>query len=402
MKREWTNWSGSLRFTPGRIVAPHSQHQVQEVIRQVRDDQGSCRAVGKGHSSSPLVKTEDTLITLEHLDGVESVDPEACEAWVRPGTTLEQMGESLLEEDLAIHNLGDVNVQQLGGAIGTGTHGTGKNLGNLSTMLLGFRMVTADGEVVEAHIEDEPDLVRAARLALGTLGVFTALRIRVQPAYRLHRQEWCAGVDDCLQHLHDLVEANRNFDFYWYPRSDEVKLRTLNMPGEAPSIPFADLLTEEIDWAPRIISRTRDLTFDEMEYCMPAAAGPEAFRVVREQMLRVHRRDVGWRTLYRTTAPDDAMLSPSYKRETAVLSVHQNATLPFESFFQEIEPILRDHHGRPHWGKKHSLRGPQLAALYPEWEDFQAIRRRLDPDGLFLTPYFRELFGLDRPLTDGG
>ena len=394
MTESFENWSGSLEFTPERIARPESTQELQQLVSQIAADGGRCRVVGQGHSSSPLVKTDETLISLEKMSGVESVDAEACEAWVRSGTTLEEMGEELLEEELAVHNLGDVNVQQLGGAIGTGTHGTGKELGNLSTMLFGVRMVTADGELIERHIEDDEEFIRAARVSLGTLGIFASLRIRVQPAYRLHRLEMCASVDDCMEHLTELVESNRNFDFYWYPRSDEVKLRTLNRPGKTPEIPFASVVKEEVEWAPRIIARTRDLRFEEMEYCLPAMAGPIAFREVRRRMLDVHRRDVGWRTLYRTTAPDDALLSPSYQRETAVLSVHHNASLPHDEFFADIEPILRAHHGRPHWGKKHSMRGAELAARYPEWSTFLEIREAMDPDGVLLSDYLCELFGV--------
>ena len=394
MSEEFENWSGSLRFSPKRFARPESTEELQEVVKEVAADGTRCRVVGQGHSSSPLVKTEETLISLEKISGVESVDVDAGEAWVRAGSTLEQMGEELLEHGLAVHNLGDVNVQQLGGAIGTGTHGTGKTLGNLSTMLLGVRLVSAGGEVLERHVEEDEEFLRAARVALGTLGIFVSMRIRVQPAYRLHRQEWCASVEDCMEHLTQLTEENRNFDFYWYPRRDDVKIRTLNPPGEAPELGFAQLVKEEVEWAPRIIARTRDLLFDEMEYCLPAMAGPIAFEQVRRRMLDVHRRDVGWRTLYRTTAPDDALLSPSYKRETAVVSLHHNASLPHDEFFADIEPIFRAHHGRPHWGKKHGLRGQELARLYPEWERFLAIRQEMDPAGVFMSDDLYELFGL--------
>ncbi len=394
MTERFKNWSRSLEFTPEHIARPQSTEKLQALVREIAADGGRCRVVGQGHSSSPLVNTDETLISLEKMSGVESVDSDAHEAWVRPGTTLEQMGEELLDDDLAVHNLGDVNVQQLGGAIGTGTHGTGKHLGNLSTMLLGLRMVTADGELIERHIEDDEEFIRAARVSLGTLGIFASLRIRVQPAYRLHRLEMCASVDDCMEHLTELVESNRNFDFYWYPRSDEVKLRTLNRPGESPDMPFATVVKEEVEWAPRIIARTRDLRFDEMEYCLPAMAGPIAFQQVRRRMLDVHRRDVAWRTLYRTTAPDDALLSPSYRRETAVISVHHNASLPHDAFFADIEPILTAHHGRPHWGKKHNMRAAELATRYPEWNTFLEIREAMDPDGVFINDYLRDLFGV--------
>ncbi|WP_353962226.1 D-arabinono-1,4-lactone oxidase [Chlorogloeopsis sp. ULAP01] len=46
---------------------------------------------------------------------------------------------------------------------------------------------------------------------------------------------------------------------------------------------------------------------------------------------------------------------------------------------------------RPHWGKKHTLKAKDLRSLYPMWNRFQEIRQHLDPNGIFLTPYLREL-----------
>ncbi|MEX2016345.1 MAG: D-arabinono-1,4-lactone oxidase, partial [Candidatus Hydrogenedentales bacterium] len=56
------------------------------------------------------------------------------------------------------------------------------------------------------------------------------------------------------------------------------------------------------------------------------------------------------------------------------------------------EAIFRDHGGRPHWGKLHNLQARELARLYPRWEDFQTVRRRLDPRGLFFNEYLRGIF----------
>lgn len=75
-------------------------------------------------------------------------------------------------------------------------------------------MVTGTGEIVEFSMEKNPDFLRAARVSLGTLGIFTALRLRLVPAFRLHRREWCTQIDDCMVHLEELIERNRNFDFY--------------------------------------------------------------------------------------------------------------------------------------------------------------------------------------------
>ncbi|MFU8807021.1 MAG: D-arabinono-1,4-lactone oxidase [Bradymonadaceae bacterium] len=395
MAKQWTNWSGSLKFTPRQIVKPRSEVELQELVVEVARRGGTLRTAGKGHSSTPIVATDDTLVSLEDFTGVESVDREACEAWVRAGTSLQEMGDALLESGLAAHNLGDVNVQHIGGAVGTGTHGSGKNLGNLSTMVVGARMVTANGEVIERNIEEDPDFVRAAQVSLGVLGVFTSLRLKLLPRYKLHRQEWCTSVDACMAHLDELVEGNRNFDFYWFPRSDEIKLRTLNPPGEAPDLPYATLQKESVDWAPNIISRVREIRFEEMEYFLPAEVGPEIFLEVRRRVRAKHRKIVGWRVLYRTVAADKGMLSPCYERPTVTIATLQNNTLPYEEYFRDIEPLHQDHGGRPHWGKKHTMRASRLAGLYPQWESFHRLRRKLDPEGLFMTGYLRELLDTD-------
>lgn len=39
------------------------------------------------------------------------------------------------------------------------------------------------------------------------------------------------------------------------------------------------------------------------------------------------------------------------------------------------------------------MKAVDLAPLYAGWEDFRAHRRRMDPRGLFSTPYIQELLG---------
>src|SRR5690606_24596321 len=142
---------------------------------------------------------------------------------------------------------------------------------------------------------------------------------------------------------------------------------------------------DEEGFSHEIIARERELKFEELEYFVPAAAGPACFKEVRQRILEHHRRHVGWRVLYRLIASDRGYLSPVHGRDSVAISVHQNASLPYRDYFDDIEPILRAHDGRPHWGKKHSLQGAELASLYPRWADFMKLRRELDPHGVFLT-----------------
>jgi FAD/FMN-containing dehydrogenase len=191
VSNHWANWSGSLRFRPERIEKPADEEQLCAVVHRAADERRTVRVVGAGHSSSALVETKDVLVSLERMRGLESHDRDRCEAWVRAGTTVHESGQYLGEVGLSLHNTGDVDVQTLVGALGTGTHGSGRRLGNLSSVLIAARVVTAAGEVVELSAEDDPELIRAARVALGSLGVYAAVRVRLVPAFRLRRREWC-------------------------------------------------------------------------------------------------------------------------------------------------------------------------------------------------------------------
>lgn len=390
MQREWVNWSGSLRFVPGEIARPRSEEDAAKIVRHAAEQRRVVRVAGAGHSSSPLVQTDDVLLSLEHLQGVESHDASRCEAVVRAGTILKDAGEDLFAPGLALHNLGDVNVQTVVGAVSTGTHGSGKTLQNLATALIGGRMITASGDIREIP----SDQILAFRSALGSLGIFTAVRLKLLPAFQLRRLEMCTSVNDCMEHLDELAADNRNLDFYWYPRSDEVKLRTMNPPDKArPHPSYARVVEDKTGWSHEIISKKRELRFEEIEYALPADAGPACFQEVRRRVRETHRREVAWRVLYRFVAADEAWLSTAHGRDTVTISLHHNAGLPFREYFDDIEPVFRSFGGRPHWGKRHSLKSEQLRSLYPQWDAFQRTRRELDPDGVFQNDYLKTLLG---------
>jgi FAD/FMN-containing dehydrogenase len=151
-----------------------------------------------------------------------------------------------------------------------------------------------------------------------------------------------------------------------------------------------------VGFSHEIIARERQLKFEELEYFIPAEAGPECFQEVRRRILERHRQHVGWRVLYRLIAQDDAHLSPVHRRDSVAISVHQNTGLPYQTYFDDIEFIVRAYDGRPHWGKRHSLHGQTLSQLYPRWSDFMQLRRRLDPHNVFLSEQLAHLLGEER------
>jgi FAD/FMN-containing dehydrogenase len=392
---EVINWSGSIRCQPASLRLPGTGDEVVQAVRDAIRQGQTVRPMGSRHSSSPLFETHECVVSLDQFSGLIDVDRDRRQATFKSGTTLEEAGQQLAEHNLAFPNLGDIDQQTLAGVIATGTHGTGKSLQNLATMLIGGELVDGRGIVHRFAVEEQPELVNSLRVSIGALGILTEVRLQLVQARNLFRHEWCSQIDDMLPHLDALIDQNHCFDFYWYPRSDRVKLRTINLKDVPRHLPFATRVERDEGRAHEIIAQRRRLKFEEMEYAVPADAGRNCFHQIRERVKERHRRHVGWRVLYRTVAQDSAWLSPAHGRETVTISILQNATLPSEAYFNDIESIFRAHGGRPHWGKKHRLRARELRDLYPYWDDFAAMRAQLDPHNLFLTPAMRDLLVLD-------
>lgn len=402
----WQNWSGGIIATPRAVAAPTSEAALIDAVVAANRARTELRVAGTGHSFVPLCATTGMLVTLDSLQGVVAADTAGERATVWAGSKIHQLGEPLLATGLAMANMGDIDRQAIAGAVSTGTHGTGRTLGNISTQVVGLRLVLASGESVDSSPEVEPEIFNAARVSLGLVGVLSRITLRLLPAYRLHERTWLATFDDCMAQLDDLIAANRHFEYFWVPGEDTCAMKALNptdLPigtALAPAPPATGRLTryvqpERVDWSYRIFPSERNNRFNEMEFAVPAASGPDCVREIRELMRRRHP-DVAWPIEYRTLRADDIPLSPAQGRDTVTISIHQGAELPYRDFFADAEAIFRNHRGRPHWGKIHWHAARELRDLYPQWGHFLTIRERLDPERRFVNAYLREmLFSAD-------
>ena len=67
--------------------------------------------------------------------------------------------------------------------------------------------------------------------------------------------------------------------------------------------------------------------------------------------------------------------------------------MDYQPYFRAVEEIMRSFDGRPHWGKLHFREAADLRPAYPRWDDFAAVRAKLDPDGRFRNPYLDRVLG---------
>ncbi len=386
---EWRNWSGSVRCRPRRIEAPTTEDQVAAVVRDASRAGLPIRVAGTGHSFTALCASDGVIVSLDGLSGIVSADAPAGEATVWGGSTIRALGPLLRSRGLAMESMGDIDRQTIAGAISTGTHGTGAWFGSISTQVTGLTLVTAGGERVECSSTVEPAVFESARVALGAFGVVTRVRLRLLPAYRLHEMRWDWPFSRAMDALGRMISDNHHFEFFWSSRGDACAMKSLNPTHRDPGEPAPG---QRIDWSDRVFPSERTFTFNEMEFALPAEDGPECMQEIRD-LMRGRHADVAWPVEYRTVAADDIPLSPAYGRPTVTISVHQAAQLPHQAFFADVEAVFRNHRGRPHWGKMHTHTARELAALYPLWDRFHDVRRRLDPRGRFLNDHLRSILG---------
>lgn len=404
---QWTNWSGSVSCNPQSINFPTSEAELQEIVHSASSSGKTIRVVGTGHSFVPLCATDEVLISLDQMQGKVEMASQPGQATFWAGTKIHQIGEPLWNCGLAMANMGDIDRQSIAGAVGTGTHGTGQTLGNISTQVTGLRLVLASGEILDCSETQEPEIFKAAQVSLGMLGIVSQVTLRCLPTYHLHERTWVAGFDECLENLDQHIANNRHFEFFWSPNEDACAMKVLNPVAlsaeDAASVPIVKEVSSEvkgrlaryikderIDRSYRIFPSERNLKFNEMEFAIPAANGVDCLREIR-QLMQTRYPQVLWPIEYRTLAADDIWLSPAFGRETVTISIHQAAELDPYEFFADAEAIFRNHKGRPHWGKMHSHRANDLAQLYPNWDRFLHVHQSLNANRFFTNPYLRTL-----------
>lgn len=428
----WKNWSRSVFSHPEKVLYPSSVEEVCSLVKEARKLGKKIRVVGAGHSFTKLVKTDSWLVSLDRLSGMVELDKENGTVTVLGGTRLFQLGEELARAGYAQENLGDINVQSIAGAVSTGTHGTGKDFGNIPSQVLELTMVTADGEVMTFSESDNPSYFQASLVSLGTFGIIVRVKLKIiaAPVYEYKSDK--VVFSELLEKLNHYIESNRHFECYLFPYSELVQIKTMNLTERKPqslkrhrfeALVMENylffLLSEMCRAFPRLtrsVSRVaaktigstsiaahshqlfatpRLVKFNEVEYCIPRERMKSALQEIHECIER-NRYEVHFPIECRVVKADDIWLSPSYKRESAYIAFHMYKGMPYEKYFHDMEGIMKKYAGRPHWGKMHTRSSEELMGLYPKFADFLEVRKELDPDGLFLNEYLEGLLGVGR------
>ncbi len=426
----WTNWAGDQSCQPLSIERPGTLDALRRTVARSIERGHRVRAAASGHSFTDCALTDGVMVRLDGLGRKLDFDRESGLFKAEAGAVLHDLNRMLDADGVAFLNLGDIDRQTVAGSISTGTHGTGERFQNVSAQVAALELIAPDGSLVTVD-ESEPALLRAARVAIGALGIVYSVTVRTVPAYTINRVDSPKPLGEVLESLDELNAGTDHFEFYVFPGTDVALCRESRRTQEPPApkhpaIVYAQEVVLEnwvgkafaaatrarpeiaptvarlasrslgnatkVDASYRVFASERHIKFTEMEYAVPRARGRELIEGVLEIAARPELH-IAWPIEVRFVAGDDSFLSPSHEQDTCYVAVHQDRRLGWEPYFRRVEALARGLGGRPHWGKRHFRTAADLSAAYPRWDDFQAARRRLDPEGVFANAYTDRVLG---------
>jgi alditol oxidase len=402
-------WAGNLAYSARRLLEPASVDELRRIVA----GSTKVRALGTRHSFSAVADTTGDLVSVSRLPRRIEIDPQVRTATVSAGLRFGEIAPVLDRAGWALANLGSLPHISVAGAASTGTHGSGSGNHVLAASVGAVELVTASGDLITLRRGD--DGFEAAVVALGRLGVVTALTLDIQPAYEV-RQLVSLGLagQAAIEHVTELLDGAYSVSLFtgW---DDALEFHVLSkqrtdagddraaaaaqgwgaLPASRPWHPVPGMPEENATqqlgvpgrWFERLPHFRLEFTpssGDELqtEYFVDRAdarAALEAVAAVREVVAPVLQ--VGE---IRAIRADDLWLSPAYGRDS--VGVHFTWVLDTAAVLpalRAVEEALAPLAARPHWGKVFTTPAATVRSLYERRPEANAVAKRFDPDGVF-------------------
>ena len=271
--------------------------------------------------------------------------------------------------------------------------------GSMSSSLIRCRLVNGQGEIVD--LDEHHSDFDAVRISLGMLGVITEMTLQLQKAFRLSltqeaflTRNWNYSLFESgpMSYVHvDLLGESSivfkvDYDDSKEGNDDEI-IRGTNAEG-APYVRGPAHLVV-MNYAPP------SPTIAGSEWAVPI----EKFQSVLDGF-KADNLLLPSRIWMKKSAGESALLAAGPEPDKAYVQCgryhpvngNQDPKI-IEKMVKKVENIMLNHSGRPHFAKLIYMNSVQMKSLYPKFEEFQAVRQRMDPDDLFYTERLKALFG---------
>ena len=426
----FANWSRSVSSRPVVWHEPNSEQEIAAVVQNAFASKQRVRVVGAGHSWSAIAAPEEIALSLDRWSGIAGEAPGTVT--VRAGTRLQDLNAELAERGLALPILGSITRQSIAGAIATGTHGSSLSHGNLASLVVGMRLLTGSGEVLDLAADDER--LDGARVHLGAIGAVTRVTLRVVPEFRLAQVIEGVPIGEVSSKLEAIGRSAEFVKVWWLPHTPLAYIYRYERTDEPPSrrpTPEAERWFEDRvmhavvlplafaahRWRPAMIppwnrammrmflekqrrvgrsdamlTTAMPVRHRETEAVVPLASAGEAFdRLVR--LIDTESVRVNMIVELRFVRGDNGWMSPAQGGDVVQLGAYAGETQEVDRYFAEFWGQMRELGARPHWGKEMDHTAAEIGTLWPLASRFGELRDALDPGRVFANAFLDRALG---------
>jgi xylitol oxidase len=411
------NWAGNYRYSTSELHVPENVGQVQELVaRSTR-----MKVLGTRHSFNGIADSTESLLSLQKLNRVTSLDHTRNKVTVEAGIRYGELCQYLHSNGYALHNLASLPHITVAGACATATHGSGDLNGNLATAVHSMEVVKADGEAIIISREQQDGVIAGAVVGLGGLGVVTKITLDVIPVFQMsqhvyenlplvHLKEQFDDIFSSAYSVSLFTDWKKaTFNQVWLKRkiTDQA---TAQMEPEffgatratAHRHPVPGYTSENCSeqmgipgpWYERLPHFRMDFNPSageelQSEYFVPRQDAYHALCAI--DRLREYISPLLHVSEVRTIAEDNLWMSPCYKQESVAIHFTWKANWgAVQQVLPMIEKQLAPFHARPHWAKLFTMPPTQLPSLYEKLPDFQQLLLHYDPQGKFRNAFLNK------------
>lgn len=208
------NFGYSLR-TQSYVLRPNRPEEIEDAFRSAKRNGLTVAIRGAGRSYNDVAHNGGGIVLdLSAMNRILKWDPGTGEVLAEAGVTLQQLWHLVEPDGWWPPVVSGTMLTTLGGCLAANIHGKNNfTAGTIGEHVVEFTALLPTGASVTCSPRKNADLFYSMIGGLGTLGVFTSVRLKMKRVYSGLLEVAARPSHDLREHLADMQEQAPNFDY---------------------------------------------------------------------------------------------------------------------------------------------------------------------------------------------
>lgn len=195
---------------------PKDVSELQEIIHQAsRENKKICiMGAGKSQGGQTMSDEESIRVDLKHLNKLVMLDLRNKQVTVETGMTWCQLQKLIAPHGLAVKSMQSFNDFSIGGSLSVNVHGQDFTSGPLINTVKSFKLLNAQGEIINVSRTQNQELFNLAIGGYGLMGVIIEVTLQLTDDILLDRKIVVIKSSELGDYFLQHIKNNKNIEFY--------------------------------------------------------------------------------------------------------------------------------------------------------------------------------------------